>query len=148
DIVYVNDECNQKNYCLKSIEVLDSLGNRRKKFDLTQTYYGSPYARMFLTALQEEGTNPYTFTYYDTTNLPDPLTGAVDHWGFWNNNGNLYRTTIPDITYQTNGDVTITGTQRDANINKCQVSMLKQITYPTLGYSRFYYEPNDYAKRL
>ncbi|MBX3241949.1 MAG: hypothetical protein KIT80_13255 [Chitinophagaceae bacterium] len=147
-IEYTYHNFNQKNLRVDKIEVTDYLLQKRKEFELGYTYLGGTYNRLFLTSFKETGQNPHTFTYYNTSNLPSPLTAAVDHWGFWNGAANTYGATIPASTFHTNGDVTITGSQRDPDITKCKTAMLEKITYPTKGYSQFDYEPHSYSKRL
>lgn len=144
----VNRPFNQKNYRLNRIEVSEFEGEKRKDFEFVQSYDGGTHKRMFLSSFQEKGTNPYTFSYHAAASLPSPLTGSVDHWGFWNAAPNTHGSVIPMTTFQANGDADITGTERNPDFTKSQAGMLSEITYPTLGYSRFHYEGHQYAKRL
>lgn len=145
---------NQRNYRLKRLEVSDFEDNLRKAFDFSYAYHGGTHPRMFLASLQErdpqevESINPYTFSYYDTSILPNPTTGSVDHWGFWNSNNSVVGAVVPDMHYHSNGNVDITGNQRDPDGSKFRTALLEKITYPTLGYTRFIYERHQYSKRL
>ncbi len=145
---YLINDFNQKNLLLKKISISIPGQDPIKEFDFTQKYYGGQHSRLFLVELKETGSNPYKFTYYETANLPDPLTGAIDHWGFWNANTSNQGATIPSLTYQRNGDVTITGHQRNPNIYSCKTALLKEIIYPTKGFTRYHYEPHQYAQKL
>ncbi len=146
---YVNHELNQKTYRLNSIKVYNSADQLIKDFIFDQTYYGGTSTeRLFLTSFGEVMLNKYQFTYYNTSNLPDPLTVGIDHWGYWNNYAGNEGSNFPALTFLSNGDVTITGTERNTNLSKCNVAMLETITYPTKGSTTFYYEPHTYSKRL
>lgn len=150
---------NQNNLQLKSISVRYGDAARGaapdaderpvfKSFQFTYADKGGAESRLFLTAFEEAGNNPYLFCYYHTDNLPDPLTHGIDYWGFWNgglhNKGGL----IPDMRYYPNGDLEYASALREANIQKCDVALLGRITYPTKGSTTFFYEPHQYGQRL
>ncbi|MBS1750630.1 MAG: RHS repeat protein [Bacteroidetes bacterium] len=148
DINLVNNNFNQKNLRLSKIEVKDYLQQNRKEFEFTQAYLGGAESRLFLSSFKVAGEEPYVFTYHNTSVLPSPSTGAVDHWGYWNGSSNLYGATIPTTTYYQNGDVVITGIERNPDITKCKTAMLAKVVYPTGGYTLFDYEAHSYSKRL
>ncbi len=144
----VNNDFNQYNLRIKKIAIRDYKLNTRKEFQFDYAYLGGTESRLFLTSLTESGKAPFTFNYYNTSNLPSPLTGSIDHWGFWNGSNNTYQAVIPQIDYSVNGDETITDNKRDPDTTKCKTAMLEQITYPTSGYSKFDYQAHEYHWRL
>lgn len=119
-----------------------------KHFELSYKYYGGTYPRLFLTSFREPASgSTFEFDYHKKDNLPNPLTHAVDHWGFWNGgdeNGKL----IPASHYYDNGDVEYVSQERDPNPAKCDVALLSKVTYPTGGYTLFTYQPHTYSRRL
>jgi YD repeat-containing protein len=146
---YQNDEFNQKTYKLTSIKVYNTEDKMIKNFSFSQAYYGGTGTeRLFLTSFGEVMLSKYHFTYYNTSNLPNPLTAGIDHWGYWNNYTSIIGSNIPTLTFSSNGDVTITGTERNTSTSKYNIAMLETITYPTKGTTTFYYEPHDYSQRL
>jgi len=153
--VYMDDNrYNQFNLRLDGIEVVNSNYETIKKFKLNQEYLGEENKRRFLKSVQEidplgqDNINPYTFSYHDTKLFPSPTKAGVDHWGFWNSTDFNYGAVIPDLSLQPNGDVLIVGDQREASADLYKVGMLKEIIYPTLGHTRFFYERHQYSKRL
>ncbi|WP_299367507.1 hypothetical protein [Winogradskyella sp.] len=89
--------------------------------------------RLVLDAVTEVGKDgttkpPYTFTY-DPTKLPNRHSNSQDYWGYYNgaDNGSFL------VGY---------GLDRRVNTVLSQAGMLKQITYPTGGSTRFTYEHN------
>jgi hypothetical protein len=130
-----------------------STGNLIKKINFGFTYFGGTInSRMFLTTLTENGKPPYKFEYYDTGTLPKPITFGIDHWRFWNGKDDNTNQLIPFQNYQSNGDFSeCTNSNcitRNPNFEYTLKGMLKKVTYPTGGYTRFEYEQNDYSKRL
>lgn len=80
----------------------------------------------------------YNFDYYE--GLPAKNSKSQDYWGYYNAASNS--TLIPTFTgiYGEN----YAGADRTANTNFANVGMLKQIQYPTGGYTNFEYETHDY----
>ncbi|GAE82759.1 hypothetical protein [Bacteroides reticulotermitis] len=79
----------------------------------------------------------YLFDYnLNNTRLPEPLTIATDHWGFWNGG---YETSEEARTYLINVD-----RRKTVNINTCNLTMLNKITHPTKGETLIIYEHNRY----
>ena len=95
--------------------------------------------RMFLSSIQEEAVTgetipPYTFTY-DSTILPSTFSSRQDYWGYYNgaeNNGPFTRA-FDYGNYKPD---------RRVDTLKSEAGILKQITYPTGGMSKFTYEHN------
>ncbi|UGU18148.1 hypothetical protein LS482_09735 [Sinomicrobium kalidii] len=78
---------------------------------------------------------------YNEANFPACRRSAgQDYWGYYNGhdeNSSL----IPTYSLPTNGAI-ISGADRSVDPNKSQFGILNKITYPTGGYTEFYYENN------
>lgn len=86
--------------------------------------------------------NLYSFQYY--SGLPYRTSMAQDYWGYYNaatSNTHLIPL-IPELVNPNNPGYT--PADRDPNENMIKGS-LKEIHYPTKGYTRFEYEPNQYS---
>lgn len=144
------NQLNQKTLQLNTMYVKsEGVLSPLKRFDFGYTYLGgSQGERQFLTSLKEMGVSPYSFTYYKTSELPNPKTSGLDHWGFWNGSYSTTSPLIPAVKYYPNGDVEMESTLRDPNTTKADVGLLQRVTYPTGGYTEFFYEGHSYTKRL
>lgn len=104
--------------------------------------------RMFLTSVNHSKYGKYSFEYNGTNGIaaPTPLTSNIDHWGFWrgrkSNQG-----IVPGISvlndYPLNYEITTqdrnpTGEDYDCTLLKC-------VTYPTGGKTKYTYEPHRYS---
>ena len=78
----------------------------------------------------------YSFDYNLNTNLPDPLTIGIDHWGFWNGS---YATNEDAREYLNN-----INDRKHVNTKICDIAMLNKITHPTKGETKITYEYNRY----
>jgi YD repeat-containing protein len=86
--------------------------------------------------------NEYKFQY-DSTPLPARGTTAQDFWGYYN--GKLNSLMIPKTFFFTNnGRPGYYGGDRKTDFNYMKAASLKQITFPTGGYTTYEYEPNYY----
>lgn len=105
--------------------------------------------RMFLKSVNtdKEGTFHMEYNTPSLSEVPNPLTCNIDHWGFWRGeNSNV--ALIPGMTYpnlQYSLDYKITTNHRDATGKRYDVSLLRQMTYPTGGRAEFTYEPHRYS---
>ena len=145
-----------------------------KRFELSQTYFEDASSiksgqhtdkRLRLNTVQEKscmGTAdvvipPHVFSYYGKTNdenyLPNTLSSAVDHWGYYNDATANPRsgTNIPytRLKYHFMGvptfqDVNQGTSNRETDEDKMKWGTIKQITYPTGGNTTFEYEANTY----
>ena len=70
---------------------------------------------------------------YDQTPLPAYGTGLIDHWGYYTDNGGMLH------TGQSNQYA-----KREPSASKMGAEVLKQVNYPTGGYTAFEFEPHDY----
>ncbi len=107
--------------------------------------------RMYLTQVQEFGDNPgaakppYQFEYHNRELLPTRLSYNRDHWGYYNgaDNDNL----IPPSLYNVivGGLDLYTGADRETNTDFADCGLLKKITYPYSGFTKFEYEGHQYT---
>lgn len=85
----------------------------------------------------------YSFEYYGATKLPDYLSGMTDHWGFYNRR---------QFSYNTFNSLNLSNfwnlKQPAMNDSCVYYGTLSKITYPTGGYTKFFYEPHDYSKKV
>lgn len=104
----------------------DSPNNRLKLLKLQQCAVG--------TADCEQ---PYLFEY-NALPLPSPTSSQIDFWGYFNSNPNL-QGLIPSFTYNT---VTYPGqnANRNTDTTKVKAGILTKVTYPTKGYTEYYYQ--------
>lgn len=90
--------------------------------------------RMMLTDIYDETVSynkcMYHFDYYNPELLPEYLSFQTDHWGFFNDHDPSRKDSYFD--------------SREPNPDVMHYGSLKQITYPTGGFTRFVYEPHQY----
>ncbi len=135
---------------LRSIIQEDNHSNTVQQLDFSYAYFGSGSdpneLRLKLLGIEEVRDNntnkKYDFIYDENTNLPNRLSHAKDHWGFYN--GNVSNATaVPETAF---GNAVFDGANRNPSANHTQAHILKKIIYPTRGYSEFEYEQNQYVK--
>ncbi|MEM1324971.1 MAG: DUF6443 domain-containing protein [Bacteroidota bacterium] len=141
---------------LDSIKI--TTGNYCKAFAMTHSYFettNSPLEsedrRLRLDALQEVACDgsvsvaPYSFDY-NTTRLPNRLSRAIDHWGYYNGaNFNPQLNIPPTEVTLPGGDIINAGSaNREPNASFSDAAILEQINYPEGGYTRFDYEQHEY----
>ena len=81
----------------------------------------------------------YTINY-NSTPLPVKTTYAFDHWGYYNGaTGNS--TMIPSASVS--GDFSYSGANREPDAASMMAGIIQSITYPTGGYTKYDFEPND-----
>ncbi len=159
---------------LDRIEI--STGAFCKKFKFSYDYFvdNSSYAtgaeedkRLQLLSVQQKSCNgvdmipAYTFEYYEKAGnpnfLPNRLSKATDHWGFYN--GQDSNNDIPDSelnipkvdgywvhggTNQTFYNTYFGQANRTTDETAMRYGTLKRSTYPTGGHTELEYEANDY----
>lgn len=86
----------------------------------------------------------FKFEYNNFESLPNYLSKAIDHWGFYKG------TNFTDYDY---GYYTMDGfanhyNSRNPNPNYLQIGSLKKITYPTKGHTEFEFEPHSYSQYI
>lgn len=125
---------------LSSINYTD--GRLKESFQFN--YNNDQSKRLFLLSVDKiaqknnDTINLYQFTYDDLNALPDPLSKAIDHWGYYKGKAyndpfsnvaaqkKFYEERVPDTAFVKKGSLT-------------------KISYPTGGFSKFEYEPNLYS---
>ncbi len=119
-----------------------------KVFDFHNKYQlGNTGAkRLLLTHIYEKTSsgdtmNPYLFEYNEEHPFPARLSFTQDYWGYYNGKTNNY-SLLPSID---DGYIQVSGADREPDEDKMNVGILEKITYPTLGYTLFEYEPHDYG---
>jgi len=140
---------NQKNLQVKSIGI-KSGGAELKRFVFGYRNLGGINSkRRFLISFREEGLMPYTFSYRKTDDFPRADTHGIDHWGYWNGGWDAGSEMTPGAWVYANGDEVIPDDNiRKPDTTKMDVGLLAQITYPSGGYTRYRYQPHEYATRL
>jgi hypothetical protein len=131
---------------LDAINVSNPGSNFGKTIFLNHEYFGSgTNTRLKLKSLSIQqvypvaSTTSYHFDYYlETSSLPDISDKGIDFWGYYNGASNIML--FPSTTFSPS---LYPYADRSANISRSQLGMLKQITYPTGGYSVLEYEQNQ-----
>lgn len=115
--------------------------------------------RLKLTSVSETGKPAYRFDYF-SEKLPKKHSRARDYWGYYNgvltntsNLPNVYRFNYRDLPLSRDWDGGshedhFTGNNRSARLEYARAAVLKQITYPTGGYSQFQYELNSFTNAI
>lgn len=88
---------------------------------------------------------PFEFVYQSGA-LPDLLSFARDHWGFYNSN--TAQTMIPATTVFRFGDpnpVNLSGADREPSASRVLYGLLREIKYPSGGKDILQFEPHDYS---
>ena len=171
---------------LASIQVQDN-GVLCKNFNFSYSYWidnsthaiGQPEdKRLRLDRIQEVSCDgsieipPYIFSYIGENFLPNRMSKAIDHWGFYNgadqnnDNSGLNLPLIEEYTtyigeprqnpatgvWQYPGDPVLISFPGQSDRSTHEVPMLlgtlNKITYPTGGEHEFEYEANDYRGRV
>lgn len=95
--------------------------------------------RLKLVSITRQDGARYAFNYNEAITIPNRMSYAQDHWGYYN--GKVNNTTLYPVEYDYGF---MSGADREVDTAYSQTAMLKQITYPTGGYTKFIYEQNDY----
>jgi hypothetical protein len=138
---------------LDKIELYNK-NNFIKDVSFSYENYNTNFPRIFLKQILETGKNPYILKYdiSNASNTPNPLTLALDYWGYYNgrhsNEQSFPPVFIPKATYYQNGDLEYTSNNREPDFNFAKMYALKSIQYPTGGYSNFEYEPHFFSLKL
>jgi RHS repeat-associated protein len=151
---------------LKTIKI--TAGTYCKEFTLNQSYFSDISSnktnsadcdkRLKLDNVQEKSCDgsitvpPYTFNYYGNNNsLPNRLSSAIDHWGYYNgaetNPKTGYNIPFTQLRYNNiaNQKVVVTegNSNRESNESFMRLGTLNKITYPTGGSTTFDLEANS-----
>ena len=82
------------------------------------------------------GDKDYAFEYDRFDQLPQFISKAIDHWGYFNGTPYVTNPLNIDTYYST----------RNTNADKAKIGSLTKITFPTKGWTNFEYESNTYSK--
>ncbi|MEN2399263.1 RHS repeat domain-containing protein [Flavobacterium sp. MC2016-06] len=123
---------------LDNIAIKDANANNLLTADFN--YINQPDRRLFLTGLSINTEQKYIFEYDRDNLLPNFLSSAVDHLGYFD--GTPF--TIPLTETNWSGYYN----QRLTNPEAVKYGSLKKITYPTKGFTEFVYEPHSYSKEI
>lgn len=105
--------------------------------------------RLKLNSIIMNDTEEYLFKY-NSVQLPDKDSFAVDYWGYFN--GNVANQTMfpnpTDFDFSQNGGTNVPLNNKNnnfkkANLDYAKAGILEKITYPTKGYAKFDYELNS-----
>ncbi len=157
---------------LESIDIISAKTNKKiKSFKFGYSYFLSNETadsftylgkRLKLDFVKEIGydvnetadnTKPaHLFEYDMSVQFPDKNSLAIDYWGYFN--GQQYNTGLfPDLDYfnfynKPSLLTSYTKSIRYADNTKAKAGLLKKITYPTGGFTEFYYEPNSFTNQF
>lgn len=143
-------------YTLNNIALFDKFDQKIKSYAFTYEYTTATnnqtvnwfldqaepeaYKRLFLKKIQETGIDntsipAYEFKYNDIK-LPNRFSTSQDIWGYYNgaNNGAFL------MFFDYGNSISV---DRTVNIEKAEAGLLKQITHPTSGVTKFTYEHNQ-----
>lgn len=149
------------------VDGLDPNSSLDKTITFKQTYFNQNYHRMdtdtedevrWLRSKLDRVTiddQEYNFFYDSPGSLPDKLTTAIDHFGFYNGVEQDKREVLPPTVFGTfltvmNRVDTVNTfeyqqrTSRVVDFNKGKLGLLNKVQYPTRGYSQFTYESHRY----
>ena len=105
------------------------------------------YKRLKLTDVTVDG-KKYSFGY-ESQDLPLRITRQQDFWGYYNGKNNEDGLCAsPECKYDNEGNLialdAVGPANRYASESHCKAGILNRITYPTGGYTKFYYELNHF----
>ena len=144
---------------LKSIQINDDQKSTAVKL-WTFNYSQSESEHIFiLKDISILGDGKYSIDYYNENfvkypaeylygNLRFPSMGSlgIDHWGYANlAEPDAQRVILPRETTENNEEIQNGGF---INFDGALLGMLKKITYPTGGYTKYYYEGHKYAQKV
>ncbi len=98
------------------------------------------YSRLRLDAIKGFKGDNYTFAYHRPDSVPSKKSLSVDHWGYYN--GKRNSTVLPAFLTRRNY---YSGANRDPDEKYTKMLILKNIQYPTGGYSAFDFALNRYS---
>jgi len=145
DLVHSKDNTSYDNYKLDSITLTDLNDNLKRKIELVYEDVSNQRLTLLEIVKGEEGR--FSFDYYNMNQLPEYTSKRVDHWGLYNGANNYGANIIPTFSYSysTYQDQTYNGINKEPNNDKMKFGTLNKVTRPTGGYTKFYFEPNDYS---
>lgn len=141
---------------MSSISVYNG-GKLQKSIKFTYDVQRSPYHGTgnpitFLQGIDISGQGQFGFDYYPMAGYPALGSIKCDHWGYYNGESggfNVYNSFFNNLIYDSNYNESYSSSfHKSPNFNAALSGSLKQISYPTGGYSEFSYEPHTYCKNV
>jgi YD repeat-containing protein len=139
---------------LDNIKIYDKSNDDVISKEILFTYYNDSYGcankRIILEAIEIKGEKGegeplnYIFNYDRITQLPPRDSRGIDHWGYYNGQGNYGITGLIHST-EYNGQIVGTG-NRDPEAYFTSIGLLNNIHLPTGGQIKFEYEPHTYKR--
>jgi len=114
-------------------------------------YPGNGNTITFLSGINISGQGQYGFDYYPMSGYPALASIKSDHWGYYNGESGGFSTQnfFSNLNFDSNYNESYSNLfHKSPNFNAALSGSLKQITYPTGGYSRITYEPHTYCKKV
>lgn len=115
-------------------------------YDYFSQYAANTKLRLLSYTVGDQNKVEMTYKFNYTGNLyPASGSKAQDHWGYYNGKENN-TSWIP--THLTSLGATFNGANKETDVIAIQNGLLKDILYPTGGYTAFQFEPNEYSNTL
>ncbi len=143
DYSYSLKDANDTDGGVKLDDIVIKNGTRQiKKYKFS--YHFNTAKRFFLSKIKEvsnvnEERLYRAFEYYNKEALPDKNNYDIDHFGFYNNNSGSKLAPRADDYIDTK---IVDGRDRTLNEDFIRTGTLKNVYYPTKGWTSFEYEPN------
>ncbi len=132
---------------LTEMTIFNTNNKKIMKYDMEYDYFsngvpGPENKRLQLKKVHKEGEGPYAFSYNPYNGVEDYLpsiyTYSNDPFGYF---GDDCPNGLFEVSY---GETLIAGCTPSENLEKKRAGTLNKITYPTGGFTEFYYNENEY----
>jgi hypothetical protein len=139
---------------LNGIKVFDKSGILIKHYKFQYSYFDSSPSgnsanpddkRLKLLGIEDVMLEAnYSFLYEESIKLPNKKSKSQDHWGYFNNRTNL--SLVPELNTLPNcfNGNELLKPNREPDTAAVKANLLKQINYPTGGFTKFEFEAHDY----
>lgn len=114
-------------------------------------YPGNGNTITFLSGINISGQGQYGFDYYPMSGYPALGSIKSDHWGYYNGESGGFSTQnfFNNLIFDSNHNESYSNSfHKSPNFNAALSGSLKQISYPTGGYSQITYEPHTYCNQV
>lgn len=112
-----------------------------KQIHKTSFTYKTKNDRLILTKITTDGLGDYTMSYHEEYPYPAISTADTDFWGFYNGRRNNYSNVNGSEVNEYFNDK-ISSDRKMPDWKHSRIGCIKQITYPTNGFTEFEYESN------
>lgn len=112
-----------------------------KQIHKTSFTYKTKNDRLILTKITTDGLGDYTMSYHEEYPYPAISTADTDFWGFYNGRRNNYSNVNGSEVNEYFNDK-ISSDRKMPDWRHSRIGCIKQITYPTNGFTEFEYESN------